>query len=146
MVYNTYVINMFSKYIILDLLILIAILGIIFVIAHPLYTNHVISTKRLEAKISLLNLAASLERYHSKHKTYKTATINTDATTDVLANDMTIDNLYKISITSSSSKDFTIVATPQATQAKEDLICGTLSITKFGEKNISGTGPISKCW
>ncbi len=129
-----------------DYIILITVTIIIVIFAYPIYRNYVISTKRTEAKFTLLNLIGAMERHYSKYNTYKSATIDTDPATDVLGSNITIGNWYKVEIINQTDHDYILKAIPQNQQAIDDIKCGTLIISKFGEKKISGTGSLSTCW
>ena len=129
-----------------DFIILTVILIIITSISYPLYKNHITSTQRSEAKIALFNLVGAMERYYATNKTYKTATLNKNKDTDIAKYSLASGELYTFQIISQSDTDFTLQATPTGTQAENDLQCGNLKISKFGEKSISGSGPLHKCW
>ncbi|NQY42535.1 MAG: hypothetical protein HRT87_04220 [Legionellales bacterium] len=129
-----------------DYLIITVVILIIAIVAYPIYKDHVIYTKRTEAKFNLLNLVGAMERHYSKYNSYESATIGTNPTTDIINNEMTVGNWYKLEIASQTDHDYTLRAIPQNQQAIDDTKCGILTISKFGEKRISGQGPISKCW
>lgn len=138
--------NVSKKIKIYDSLILILVVFIIIAVAYPIYRNHVIAMKRSEAKLALYNLAGAMERHYSKYNTYESATIATNPATDIRANNLTIGSWYKLEIAYQTNYDYIIKAIPLKEQAYDDTKCGVLSITKFGEKRITGKGPLSKCW
>lgn len=57
----------------IELMIAVAIVGIVAAIAYPSYINYMKKTHRTEAKGQLVNVAQSLERYRSKNFNYEGA-------------------------------------------------------------------------
>lgn len=127
-------------------IILIVIISTIILVAYPMYKRHVINTKRSAAKFALLKLVGAMERHYTKFNTYKSATIGKNPTTDIINNANIIDNWYRLEITHQTDYDYVLSAIPLNDQAKEDTKCGTLSISKYGDEKISGTGETSECW
>lgn len=125
--------------------ILISILLIVALIAYPLYQDHLISVRRNSAKISLLQLAAAMEKHYAKYNSYENATINQDQKTDIGSHSTTNGGWYILEITQQTDYDYTLSAIPQDRQ-QNDSQCGTLSLNKSGEKSISGEGTASSCW
>jgi len=59
----------------LELMITLTIIGILTAFCLPVYSQHIIEARRLEAKIALEKLAATLENYFIAHNSYQGATL-----------------------------------------------------------------------
>jgi type IV pilus assembly protein PilE len=116
----------------IEILIAIAISGIILAIAIPSYSQHVIRAERMQAEVALMQLAGKLEQYYTINNTYQNAPLEFAEVKH-----------YRMEITSATDTSFAISAYPLEQQDKE---CATLSLKSNGEKGISGTGTIEECW
>lgn len=142
-------VNTFSKanegFSLLELLIVLAITGIIASISYPSYRNYIIRAHRIDGQSALLDLACRMETYFFKHNTWKTATIGTGNITDVLSQSTSPDGWYTLSITQSTDNAYTLQATPNQII---DTRCPSLTLTSSGIKGVTGPGimNISQCW
>ena len=127
----------------IELMIVIAIIGIIVAVGYPSYRDHVIKSHRTEGMGELLGLADRLERFYSDQGTYAGANLG-NAATDIRPV-ATERGKYNLAITSQDAIAFTITATPQGTQA-DDTRCGTFTMTSQGQKTVSGTLDDNMCW
>ena len=137
-----------SGFTLVELLIVVAIIGVLSAIAIPAYQNSVLRSGRAEAKGELLNVASDQERFFSSNNTFSTdATplITTDGTTRTTQN-----ALFVITVAACGggaiTNCFIATATAQNAQLGDD--CDTLTITNTGVRGASGTGSASteECW
>ncbi len=148
----------------IEMLVVIAIIGIIMGIALPSYNNSVKKNNRAVAKAELLDLANKQEQYYLDNKTYTTALSNlgysatlaydvggvTDKaiavsdTRTAVASTAT-DRVYSIQIDSATASSFQLTAVPQLEQAN-DADCANLTLTSAGQRTASGTLGSSLCW
>lgn len=130
----------------LEILIVVAILGILVSIALPAYNDSVLRANRAEAKSELLQVAADQERYFSSFNTYIDDA--TPLVTPTVADrDRTTQNgFYVISVGAGASgigSSFIATATPQGDQT--DDVCTTLTITNTGVRGSTGAA-VDECW
>jgi type IV pilus assembly protein PilE len=129
-----------SGFTLTELLIAIAIVGILAGVAYPSYMNYLLVSKRSEAQSALTDIANRQEMYYLDHHKYA-ANLQTDL--GLSANPFITDNGY-YSITTSSATataDFTLTATAISTQAA-DSDCATLQINQNSQR----TATASNCW
>lgn len=126
----------------IELVTVVAIIGILTAIAVPSYRNYVIRANRSEAKTVLLSTAGSLERCFTRFNTYN------DAACPVKFPVSTEGGNYKISLVAADSDEskFALKAEPLGAQLK-DTGCGTFTLNSAGVRNVTGaTKPQKECW
>lgn len=130
----------------IEVLIVVAIMGLLVGIALPAYNESRLRSGRAEAKGELVQVASDLERYFSSFNTYidDATPLNTPTVAD---RDRTTQNgLYVIDVDAGASgiaTSFVATATPQGDQAND--ACTTLSITNTGVRGATG-GTVDDCW
>jgi type IV pilus assembly protein PilE len=118
-----------------ELLIVLTIIGILTVIAYPIYTHALIKTRRSEAKVALINLANRMEGYYlENNNSYSGATL-----AKLSSNEKTDHNFYKLSLYSTNN---TYKITAAATF--HDPECQCFILNELGEKTNSGS--LDQCW
>ncbi|GJM12315.1 MAG: type 4 fimbrial biogenesis protein PilE [Pseudohongiella sp.] len=136
-----------SGFTLLELLIVVAIIGILSSIALPAYQNSVLRSGRAEAKSELLQVAADQERYFSNFNTYvdDATPLNTPV---VAGRDRTTQNgFYAISVAACGAGTiatcFLATATAQNDQAAD--ACTTLTLSDTGARGATGD-TTNECW
>lgn len=130
-----------------ELLIVIAIMGVLMSIALPAYQNSVLRSARADAKTELLQVASDQERYFSNLNTYVTdaTPLNTPVVAD--RNRTTQNGLYSISVAACGggaiTNCFVATATAQGDQTADS--CTTLTITNTGLRGATGD-TVEECW
>jgi len=124
----------------IELMIVIAIIGILAAVGYPAYTSSVKKGNRADAIDSLLSLAGRMEEYYINNDSYAGATINA-AGTGTVGSNKTSDDLYTLSITSATAFAYSLTATPKTADAE----CSTLTLNSLGQKSATGTSAAS-CW
>lgn len=136
----------------IELMITVAIVGILASIAYPSYQDSVMKSRRADAKGVLLGLANAMERHLTETNSYLGAagTQATPANTgtpwiySVPAETL---KFYGITINAATANTYTLRATPGDPQANDK--CGSLTVTQTGVKGITGQSSgvtVADCW
>lgn len=125
----------------LEVLVTLFIITVLVSISYPIYSQHIITERRLEAVGMLSKLAIALEEYRIENNSYQGATLEQLKIPRVMA-----DNNYQIVIQTIMEDHYQISALPVGKQAEKDIDCGILTLHSNGEKSISGSAKIENCW
>lgn len=123
----------------IELMITVAIVGIIAAIALPNYTEYVKRASRAEAVASLLDAANKQEQFFVDNREY------TNKVSDLGISEKTENGHFKLVVTVNNNT-FTITASPIAGPVKGDADCTELSITDTGLKGAKGAKDTEYCW
>lgn len=131
-----------------EVMIVVAILGILAVIALPSYQRHIINANRTDAQAKMLEIAGLLENNYTQRGEYNAAFItNMNADTNYNRHPEGVANnarRYIISIAAANSNQtYTITATPQTQGRQNTDSCQNLTLDNFYSKGQSGSG---NCW
>ncbi|MCE2570090.1 type IV pilin protein [Motilimonas eburnea] len=114
----------------IEVLIVVAIIGILTAIALPSYRAHVMTSNRVDAQMALTEMAQIFERSYARQGVYPSAVPS-----------ISVPSSYTFSLTTSSDPDlFTLTATPDTAQSSDE--CGTLTINQAGVLGADKT----HCW
>ena len=130
----------------IELLITVAIIGILAAIAIPMYSDYVTRSRRADGQAKLMQVAQDLERCYTQYSKYKDNDNSCSVVSSGTVNQTSDQEFYVISATGDALTEstFTLTATPQNEQA-DDTDCKTLTLTHLGEQ--SATGPDKdSCW
>jgi type IV pilus assembly protein PilE len=143
----------------IELMIAVAIIGILMRLAYPAYTKSVMKTRRADAKTALLDLAAREERVLATTNAYTNVaatlgyttgtTVTQAAPMNVLTGSTAYYQMYVVAAAGASpsfTPTYTATATPIGAQATLDTLCGTYTLTNTGAETTSGTAAASECW
>ena len=130
-----------SGFTLIELVIAVAIVGILASFAISTYQSSVLKARRTDAKVTLTTLAQKQERHYTQNMEYADtlATLGAGTTSD--------EGYYTLALTGSATT-FTLTATATGAQVK-DTVCTSLSITHTGAEsavNDSGADTSSTCW
>ena len=148
----------------IEVLVTIAIIGILAGIAIPSYDRYTRNTKRAGAKTTVERIRGLMEQYYINNKSYTTdltklGFANNPLHVDKTGEEVTAagfpDSVYLLSIntlaagtmTYCATCNYEIVATPQNTQT-QDTDCAVMWFNSLGQKGAQDSGGTSttKCW
>lgn len=126
----------------IELMIVVAIIGILSAIAIPSYDSHVRKSRRADAQASLVELAQFMERHYTNTGSYYTAPGVTTVPslpyqTSPKGSSTTF---YNLSVTVDSSESYTLSAAPAGAMSTDS--CGTFTLDSRGLK----TPSTNDCW
>lgn len=125
----------------IEVMIVVAIVGLLATIALPSYREYVLRGNRTEGQALLMDAAARQERFYAQNTSYVTS--NTDRS-KLQVNETKYARLYDLSVgTSSGDGGYTLTAS----QKFGDTACGNLTLNARGDKGRSGSGKSTdECW
>ena len=135
----------------IELMVTIAIVGILASIAYPAYRAQVLRAQRTDATAALLRVAAAQERFYLQNNTYAaTANITTSPPTG-LGIPGTDRRYYTLTIESTNlATSFTAVAVPAAGSPQlRDTNCARFTLTEAqlrGATKSGGADNTTTCW
>ena len=118
----------------LELMIVTAIIGILAGIAYPSYQSQIQTSRRSDAKKTLLTVQLAEEKWRANNTSYTTDL------TDLDISATSPDGYYDISVTAADASTYTISADPKGLQV-HDTDCDPITINQDGIKT-----PASGCW
>ncbi len=130
----------------IELMITVAVIGILTAIALPAYTQYIARGKRAEGRSEILKVEGWLERFNAENNSYvegtATSTINTkldglfQKTPPSLAANYTLTAVL-------TATAYTVTLTPLGSMAGDP--CGNYNKTNFGSISFTGSLDRSKC-
>ncbi|KJG17335.1 type IV pilin protein [Photobacterium angustum] len=119
----------------IELLIVIAIIGVLTAIAYPSYQSYVLKGHRTQAMGDMIKVQLNLEEHFTQNSNYNSPVISGSNCT--ICN--TDSNRYAFSI-SSATGSYIITATAKSDKGQNQDECGNLTL------NQNGTGTPASCW
>lgn len=141
-----------------ELMVVVAIIGILSAVAYPSYLESVNKSRRAEARAQLMDAAQFMQRFYSQNDRYDQTNAATPVATALPASlqvsprgAATNKQNYNIGFSSNSlsAVGFILQAVPRTGGAMANDKCGTLQINQVGRRTVTGnTGGATAetCW
>lgn len=122
----------------IELMVTVAIIGILASVALPSYTSYLRKGVRADAQTHMMDLAQRQGQFLLDNRTYAASVAALNMTTP---SNVSAKYTIAFSVPTTMPPSFTITATPTGDQVNEP--CGTLTLNDQGAKTASGSGV---CW
>lgn len=130
-------------YSLIEILIALAIVGMLAAFAMPSYQAHIVKTHRSDGKAALVELANRMDSYFLDNLAYP-ATVS-----EVRSSDFSEEGLYKLSIANRTNASYVVIATALNQQAIADPDCIILAMDSTGSTGTLGGTAVAaapSCW
>ena len=117
----------------IELMITLAIIGILATVAYPAYTSHIIKGHRSAAQAQMLDIANREQQFLLVNRSYANK-VELEASGYRLPNELLSRYEYDVVVGTAAAPGYTISFTPKSTQAAD----GALSLTSDGVKSPLG--------
>lgn len=129
----------------MELLIIVAILGILVAIAIPGYNAYMEKTRRIDAISFLQEVAGEQVRFFSDNNEYAKSMDELGYGTGATV--VSPEGHYTVSVANAVPTSFTLTAAPVDTSPQaDDKLCASFTLDSTGLKGISGTSDVDACW
>lgn len=129
----------------IELIIVMAIVGILSAVAYPSYTEYVKRTHRADIAGLLSETAQHLERFYSRNGQYSDVLGPPAVTLEVPAGNA----FYAVVADRTNAQAFTLTATPIGTAMMKGDKCGSFVIDNTGKRgnlNMASEATVQRCW
>jgi len=127
-----------------EIVIVVAIIGILAAIAYPSYDSQITRSKRADAMAALTNAAQAMERFRVNNYSYNVPGSDISV---VFSNQVPTEGgtpYYTLSLQNVTATTYTLVATPVNSMAGKD---GPLTLTESGARTWTDKdGVLHNCW
>ena len=135
----------------IELMITVAIIGILSAVAYPAYTQYIVRANRSAAQSFMATVGNKQEQAMLNARSYFAVVDGTTPQWTAVSTTVPaeVSNNYTVTVAAvntSTPPSYTVTATPTANQASKDSKCKALTLTNTGAKGITGTATVAECW
>ena len=144
-----------SGFTLIELMITVAIVGILAAVAYPSYTSYIAKARRADARAQLASAQQWIEKFYSESYDYAQNTAGGASTTAFDAQpfsssprsgDGTAVYTLTLTVGASPASTYTLSATPVSTGSMANDSCGALSLTNTGRRGAGTGASVLDCW
>jgi type IV pilus assembly protein PilE len=135
----------------IELMVTVAIVGILATIAATSYQTQIVKSRRTDARTALLDMAGREEKLFSTTNAYGTTPASLGYGTGTGTSVAVGSGYYNVTVNvpdpaqANAAGTFSLVATPTGPQTS-DTLCLTLSVNQLGQQSSTGSASTATCW
>lgn len=143
-----------SGFTLIEMVIVVAIIGILAAIAYPSYQESVRRARRADVKAVLIEASQWMERFYTDNLRYDQTRGGTAVTAagQFPGSSLTVSPkganastaFYNVSLQAVNQGTYTLQAVPANAQTGD--LCGNFTLTNAGVRQVTGSKPVAECW
>lgn len=134
-------------YTLVELLIALALTGILAALSYPSFARHLATGYRADARRTLLEAALAMQRHHALHLSFTTADGLAPSLPAALRQSPSQGRaIYIIQVDQVSPSSYRLVARPVTPGPMADDACGQLTLDEVQRQGHTGSAPAESCW
>ncbi|MDB5945664.1 MAG: pilus assembly protein PilE [Ramlibacter sp.] len=133
----------------IEIMIVVAILGIIAAIALPSYRSSVDRARRADARGQLMQAAQFMQRFYAANDQYLNDragnNISTQMPSNLARSPADGPQVYALTVTATTGA-YTLTMAPLSSSTLANDACGSFTLTSTGVRGVTGTKTRDDCW